>query len=236
MPRTHHAAPRRRCPTQGRLGGAGAPDDGIQAASPAGAPRARCHGGEHDQPADRHLPRRRGRQPHHQLGDAERHGHEQSDGEAVQVQRVADGQREEHPEHHRRASLERRADRRSHRHLHHHDGRQRAEHRVRHLGDGRCDPPRQPGRQPGLGHRADLGRRRGRPRHRVEQALPGPPDSAVQRAGGLRHHGRASLPPSGHDGGRRTGAVRRSDSPHELRPQGIGEIVGGARVPGPATR
>ena len=87
------------------------------------------------------------REPQDELGDAERHGDEHGDGQAVQAERVADGQRDEDAEHHRSAALERRAHRRPHRHLHHDDGRQRSEHRVRHARDDPSDPPRQAGRQ-----------------------------------------------------------------------------------------
>jgi len=144
-------------------------------------------------------------QPQQQLGDAERHRDEQRHGEAVQIQRIADGQREEHAEHHRRAPLECRADRGSDRDLHHHDGRERAEHRIRDVGDRPRDPPRQPGCQPGLGHRPDLGRRRGGPRHRVAQALPQPGVSTARTVGRSGIHGQALLTPSGYDGSGRSG-------------------------------
>ena len=75
-------------------------------------------------------------------------------------ERVADGQREEHAEHHRGAALERRADRCAHRDLDHHEGGQRREDRVRRARDRLSDRPSQSGRQPRLGHGADLGRRR----------------------------------------------------------------------------
>ena len=165
-------------------------EERVQGPPPGLAPLVRRHGREHDQQADGHLPRRGTRQPQHQLGDAERHGDDHGDGDAVELQEVADGHREEHAEHHRGAALERREDRCAHRDLDDDEGGQRREDRVRRARDRLRDRPSQSGRQSRLGHGGDLGRRRTRPRDGVDQAPPQSPDTIAEATGRLCRHDR----------------------------------------------
>ena len=102
--------------------------------------------------------------------------------------------RDENTENDSRTALQRRENAGSYRHLDHHHRRQRSEHRRRHTGDNQRQPPRQPGRQPRLGHRADLGRGRRCPRHRVSNATPPPPHPTVHTTRRLRPHCRTVLP------------------------------------------
>ncbi len=137
---------------------------------------------------------------------------DQGDGEGVQGKGIADGQREEHAEHHRRAALERRADRRPHRDLYDHDGGQRSEDGVGHPRDRARRPPREARGQAGLGHRGDLGRRRRCPRDGVPEALPQPPQTMARNMGRLGRHGWRSYRPArspGHAANRTRGRGRR---------------------------
>ena len=127
--------------------------------------------------------------------------------------------------------------RRAHRHLHHDQRGQRSEDRVRHIGEQPSDPPSHPAGEPGLRDRADLGRRRRRPRDRVVHAVPELSDSTAETPCRSRRHGRALLPPAGHDERRAEGV--QPGSSHGLRAPDSADRTGplprdDGRQPGPS--
>ena len=89
----------------------GRADHRVEQAHPAEAHPIRPNRRQHNEHADRHLPRGRRREPQHQLGDSERHCNEHTYGEPVQAERVTDRDRHQHPHNDRGAALDRRAQR-----------------------------------------------------------------------------------------------------------------------------
>ena len=65
------------------------PRSGCPGRAPARALVVRRHGREHHEDADGHLPRRGARQAQHELGDAERDGHEQGHGQRRSAPRAS---------------------------------------------------------------------------------------------------------------------------------------------------
>ena len=143
-------------------------------------------------------------------GHTDRRRDEQTHGESVQPQRIAERQGDEDAEHHCAAALERRAERCPNRYGHRHHGRQRCEHRSGISRDHPSDPPRQAGRQSALATRpisVEVGgvheTASARRRHSPRTPLPGPRSGCVTTAGrlGARRRGRRACHNSRGTGG-----------------------------------